>query len=58
MIEGFQVETPYRRPQTVPQSQPQGPYQSLATMIRAARRDGLLKPVQGYGGGHAPASVP
>jgi hypothetical protein len=39
-------------------SDPQGPYQSLASLIRAARRDGLLKPIQQYGGGHAPASVP
>ena len=29
-------------------STPVGPYSSLASMIRQARRDGLLKPVQNY----------
>jgi hypothetical protein len=55
MVEDFQVETPYRRSPTVPQSTPQGPYQSLASLIRAARRAGHLRPIQQYGGGHAPA---
>jgi hypothetical protein len=58
MVEDFQVVKPYRRSQTVPQSAPQGPYQSLASLIRAARRAGHLRPLQPYGGGHAPASVP
>ena len=31
-----------------PLSTPQRPYQSLADMIRAARRDGLLRPIQNY----------
>lgn len=35
-----------------------GPHQSLANLIRAARREGLLRPIQQYGGGHAPASTP
>jgi hypothetical protein len=58
MIEDFQVETPYRRSPSVPQSTPQGPYQSLASLIRAARRAGHLRPIQQYGGGHAPAFLP
>jgi hypothetical protein len=37
---------------------PSRPYQSLASMIRTARRDGLLRPLQPYGGGHAPSSAP
>jgi hypothetical protein len=37
---------------------PDEQYRSLADLIRAARREGLLRPVQQYGGGHAPASVP
>ena len=48
MVEDFQVAKPYVRTPRVPVSAPQGPYQSLATMIRAARTAGLLKPVQGY----------
>ena len=58
MIEDFQVAQPYVRPQTVAQSDPNRPYQSLASLIRAARTAGLLKPVQQYGGGRTPASVP
>ena len=58
MVEDFQVIKPYVRTPRVPVYTPQGPYQSLATMIRAARTAGLLKPVQQYGGGHAPAFTP
>ena len=31
-----------------PLSTPQGPYQSLADMIRQARTEGLLRPIQNY----------
>jgi len=58
MIEEFQAKQPYVRTPRVPVSDPNRPYQSLASLIRAARRDGLLKPVQQYGGGRTPASVP
>jgi hypothetical protein len=37
---------------------PQASHMSLAHLIRAARREGLLRPLQPYGGGHAPASAP
>jgi hypothetical protein len=58
LVEEFQEAKPYVRTPRVPVSTPQGPYQSLATMIRAARTAGLLKPVQQYGGGRTPAPVP
>jgi hypothetical protein len=37
---------------------PDAAHRSLADLIRAARREGLLRPLQPYGGGHAPASAP
>jgi hypothetical protein len=37
---------------------PDQAHQSLASLIRKARRAGLLRPLQQYGGGHAPASAP
>jgi hypothetical protein len=46
------------QPKVGPLSDPQGPYQTLASMIRAARRAGHLRPLQPYGGGHAPAFQP
>ena len=58
LVEDFQAAKPYMRLRPVPVSDPNMPYQSLATMIRAARTAGLLKPVQQYGGGHAPAFAP
>jgi hypothetical protein len=58
MIEDFQAEKPYMRTPRVSVSGPQGPYQSLATMIRNARTAGLLKPVQGYMDHSAKAGVP
>ena len=48
MVEEFQVEKPYVRTPRVPVSDPNQPFQSLAMLIRNARTDGLLKPVQGY----------
>jgi len=58
LVEEFQEAKPYVRTPRVPVSDPNMPYQSLATMIRAARTAGLLKPIQQYGGGHAPAFTP
>ena len=43
---------------SAPLSDPNQPYQSLADLIRAARRAGHLRPVQQYGGGHAQPATP